>query len=815
VSQTPAATPEGVILRIEFSGLRRISPAALRAHITSRAGQPLERARVENDVRALNRLGWFESVSAEVSAITDMVDGVQLAGLRLVFVLPERLFLAQVEFRGSAVLSHDRIRAILAEKQITLKLAAPVNPFELWRAARVIGGALADLGHPQAQVRMHLEEAPVAAVRARFEIRDGPHITVGRVTFAGNRAFSEEKLRRQMKRVAPNARFAALRSKTVFTPERLAKDLERLENFYRNHGYPEARLAFARGEVREERVQRWFPWPHRETAQRFHISIPVEEGTFYRFGTVTIDNELGTAKASEPFEALPRITRLTPGEPYSQEKLERARDTLARLRPSTPSKDHSLPPEVELAPQFDPARGIVRVTFRIHKAHPYIVRRLEFLGERRFSDRYFRRRILLKEGEPFDPDKLELGLTQLARAGFIRPVKREDIRMRFDEAQHSADVAIRVQEIGQQRFSLVGGRTGLGNTLGIVYNVFDLLGGEELITAHIEGGPQSLQLLLGIAKEGVFGTRASLALSLLQNRVQPILAGASGRKRLFTSGSSGVGLGGSYPVTPSDTLTMNYTLSRGSTQYDVALPAQISGLVSTPRRASISSRSVRLDWTHEADRNRVATAASVSGGWLGGKENLVRPSFEYVRLQPDPLSQTRNTWAFRGYAAGVSSLRGDLPLYARYFTGDQLVRGFRTGELAPYALVKSTNASGTDSFRAQGAGANLVGAVNAEYRVPLAPRTQAAGFFDAGSGWLLPNWLGPDRPTLLSGTNGALRASTGIELRWLVPVVNQTVRLHFAVNPLHLARPLLLPDGGRFHPPDQRTAWGWALGSLF
>jgi len=95
------------------------------------------------------------------------------------------------------------------------------------------------------------------------------------------------------------------------------------------------------------------------------------------------------------------------------------------------------------------------------------------------------------------------------------------------------------------------------------------------------------------------------------------------------------------------------------------------------------------------------------------------------------------------------------------------------------------------------------------------PRTQAAAFFDAGSGWLLPGWLGPDRPTMLAGTNGSLRSSTGIELRWQVPILEQTMRVNYAVNLRRLGRALLLPDGSHFRPPNQRSALGWALGSLF
>lgn len=812
-SQSAVSAPTGVVRTIEFVGLRRVSPATLRAQIASRVGQPVDPGRIENDVRALGRLGWFDSIRVEVDP--DPGDRLEGPGVRLVFLLEERPFLARLEFRGSRRLSRERIEAILAEKRISLKVAEPVNRFELWRAARAIEGALADVGHPEADVRVRLERVSEATVRATFEIGDGPQIRAGRVGFVGNRAFSGAVLRHQMKRVAPQARLASLRSKDIYTRERLAGDLQRVADYYRNHGFAEARLGFPKVELEQDRVAHWFPWPRQRAVPSLHISIPVEEGTFYRLAAVEVQNELAAAAPGQQFDALPAIRSLRPGEPYSQQKLERARQALARLRvPAAVSRSPAFP-QVDAIPRFDRRAGKVSVTYRVREANPYIVRRIEFLGQKKFRDRFYRRRVLLKEGEPFDPAKLESGLTQLARTGFIRPVKSQDIRAKFDEARHTVDLAIRVEEIGQQKISLVGGRSELGNSLGIVYNVFDLFGGEELITAHFEGGPESLHLLLGIAKEGLFGTRASFGLSLYQDVIRPNLAVTSNRQHLFTSHTSGLALGSTYPVTPRDALEASYGLSRTSTQYDVPLPVGISGVAGNSLHSDTSNRSIGLNWLHDAGRERWAATGSVSGGWLGGDENFARSSLEYVRVAPDPLTGGRNAWAFRGYAAGVSSFRGDLPLHARYFTGEQLVRGFRTGELGPYAVVGTFDTNGTESFRAQPPGADLLGAANSEYRVPLAPRTEAAGFFDIGSGWLLPHWVGPDRPLLLRGTEGVLRASTGIEMRWTPPVVDQTIRVHFAINPLRLSRSILLPDGSRFQPPDRRTAWGWAFGSLF
>jgi outer membrane protein assembly factor BamA len=446
------------------------------------------------------------------------------------------------------------------------------------------------------------------------------------------------------------------------------------------------------------------------------------------------------------------------------------RDELSLL-PLSSARADSLPSGVDVSQQLDATNGTAKAVFSIHPPNPYTLRRLDFSGERRFSDRYYRRRIPLREGDPFDPDKLRSGLERLARTGYVRSFKPEDVRMQFNDVNHSLDIFIRVTEVGQQKISLTGGWNNLGGTIGTAYSIFNLLGGQELIDSHIDVGPDSLHLALRIAVESLFGSRVTASLTVFQDVVRPHLPGVLGNRHFLSTRNAGFAVGWGFPLSSNETLTTNYTISHQTTQYAVELPPSLTGLVGNQIGSSTSSHSFGFDWAGESGLQRWDTSASVSGGRLGGDENLVRSSVEYDRVRRDPLTNGRNRWALRSYAAGVSSFRGDLLFQNRYFTGDELLRGFRRGEMSPYSVEDLTDSSGKNSFQSIPAGADLLVAMNAEYRVPVAPRTQVVGFYDTGSSWLLPNWLGPDRPTLLSGTNGILRASTGLELRWQIPVV--------------------------------------------
>ncbi|HVS89960.1 MAG TPA: POTRA domain-containing protein [Candidatus Acidoferrum sp.] len=805
-----------IIDEIVFLGLRRIASAALQPQISSREGESLDARRIDADVRALVRLGWFGEISVETQPKKDTSSPSKETAprVRLVFHFEEMPYLTGVEYTGSRLLSHAQIERLLSESHLTVRLGEPADPATLNRIAQTIRFALAELGHPQSKVQIRREQSSNATVHLHFEISDGLHIPVGRIDFKGNPELSSKLLRRQMRRITPGTLFSSLRGKEAYTREAFEEDRERILTYYQNHGYPEARIGDARLSYYEKNSLHWFRWPHRTIDTRLSISIPAQAGPHYRLGSIDASHALIEA-GGQRGQKLQTVLRGETGKPYSAQAVEHLRRAwFAVIQPKPGVEKSASYRAVDTSRIFDPDSHMVGIKLGLSDAPPYIVRRIEIQGLHRFSDRFVRRRISLQEGRPLEDRALETGLAHLARTGYFRPIHKENIHIETDEVGRTADVTIHLQEVGQQRASFSGGQGQFGSTLGIAYTLFDLLQREELLAAQIDSGPESLQLLLGVAKEGFLGSRGSLALSVFNNILRPhFVKGVKGP--FFTSQSEGLSAGWSYALTNTDSLGVNYSLSRSTTDYSLALPASLAGLAASDIHARTSSHSLGLGWTRDTGNKHLTFANSVSGGWLGGSENMLRSSEEYAHLFPDAIFSRQSTWAFRTSFGGAGSYQGDMPLYARIFSGDEQVRGLRTGELGPYASVSSLTPSGNTHYSAAPAGANLFSVANAEYRVPLGGGTQAAGFFDLGFGWLLPNWLGYARPSLLDSTNGLLHASTGIELSWTVPGIQVPVRAYYAVNVLRLNRFLQLPNGSVFHAHNRFSAFGWALGTLF
>jgi outer membrane protein assembly complex protein YaeT len=805
-----------VIDSIEFAGLRHISSAAVTAQLSLHSGDRFDAEKLRQDLHTLGRLGWFSSIRVEELSQAEPESQASLSGqiMALLFHFEEEPILSHVEYSGSRLLSTSQIEKLLEEKKLPLGLGKPANSTVLQRVAFAIQSTLNELAHPEASVKVYRQVQTHGTLNVRFEITDGPRLPVRQVRFEGDSGVSAKLLRAQMQNIAPWKALASLRGKDAYTRAAFEEDRQRMLTYYRDHGYPEARVGNARVEKIAEPFRKWFPLPHHAAQSGLFVAIPVHAGPFYHLESVEpCEALLGTIEKRRGNPLSPPV--MEQDHAFSQQEVDKLRRFYSLRLNSRDTKSGTASfQSVVTNPIFDPETHSVLLKLNLSDSPPYLVRRLEFQGLHKFNDHFVRRRIPLSEGHPLDEHALEAGLTKLARTGYFKPIRNENIHIQLDDARHTADVSIHLEEIGQQRLTLDGGHAQFGSTLGLAYTVFDLLNHEELLTAKLEGGPESLQLLLGIAKEGVFGTRGSLAFSVFDNVIRPRFT--HGVQGPFTnSHSEGINVPWTYALSSADSVGVNYTLSRTVSDQTFGTPSNSSSSPPIDFRSHTSSRSVGTAWEHDTGNERLGLSDSVSGGVLGGDENMLRASGEAARIFRDPVFASTNAWAFRTAFNAVGSYRADMPFYSRLFAGDEFVRGLRTGELGPLAMTPKITPSGATMYAPSYAGSNLLTATNAEYRIPLHNGVEAAGFFDLGSGWLLPNWLGPIKPTLLSGTNGVLHGSTGIQLQWTIPAVQVPFRSYYALNVLRLDRLIPLSNKSLLHAHNRFGAFGWGLGSLF
>ena len=87
---------------------------------------------------------------------------------------------------------------------------------------------------------------------------------------------------------------------------------------------------------------------------------------------------------------------------------------------------------------------------------PYHVGRIEFSGNRRFSDSAVRRNMLLDEGAPLDRMLLRQSIARINRSGWFDPLSESAIAIHTDPATGLADVTLALNERGHRAWSISG-----------------------------------------------------------------------------------------------------------------------------------------------------------------------------------------------------------------------------------------------------------------------------------------------------------------------------------------------------------------------
>jgi outer membrane protein insertion porin family len=410
--------PAGAVVdEITFVGLQRIAAETAKSQLSLRPGEEFDAARIAADLRALNRLGWFEDVFVKAQELDSEAAFGNRPHFRLEFHVREYPFLAEVEYSGSRIFSQQQIQRLLEDKRLTPKTGAPVSPVELHRVAVAIQSEIAAMGHPEARVLSVQEKLSGRRVRVEFQIHDGPRLPVVGVSFSGHPEISDRVLRKQMREIAPNAWFSGFRNKNVFTERKGEEDRINLLTYLQNHGFPQARVGTPQVTLVDAFSGRSLPWFRRRPESGLSVGLPIEAGNLYRFGPVEVSTALRQKLSSEKkYEST--LSNVAPGEPFSQIAVESLqRNWEIRLhgmaRRSKGDGDYRL----RAIPTFDSATRLALVKFDFDPMPPYVVRRIDFRGNRRFPDRYLRRRIGLMEGQPLDEYAIQAGLARLARDG--------------------------------------------------------------------------------------------------------------------------------------------------------------------------------------------------------------------------------------------------------------------------------------------------------------------------------------------------------------------------------------------------------------
>lgn len=645
-------------------------------------------------------------------------------------------------FSGNTSFSDDELLAYLAARNQTVDAAAVRSTDEISRTERLLRQFYQDRGFPLAKV--WLENRPPAF---SFRIVEGPKAELGWIVFQGNRAVADSTL----------SRLLGLEGLLDFNE--LEEGLDRIRSHYRDNGRFRAEVGQPRVEVVETERRDHFPLPFRKTARPLvRMTIQIDEGPEFRFGRVSMPDLLKEIQSAVPARGdLYRESDLTKLKSQAalhflnQGKLIREFQVYQRVRDDDKSVDVDV--VCHLFPQL-------------------VVKKIEFVGNRRYPDSFYRRELTFEEEKFLDPRKIEESLPALFDTGVLTSISGSDVELAIREKDLEADVIIHLHERDRQKVLFSLGPDGLGGLeASAFYSIVNLLGLGEKLGVDVKVGSSTSELAVSLASRYLLGTQipASLALRFFRRNTRFELPGADDRiNALFSSSAGGVTAAGQYRIRPDQTVSLGVGAER------ITAPIRSDHLSLAP-----GWRLSRANGDGTTDTFEVSSRFSLFGG-QSDSWNL-RADVAYGRSLPDGDLRTR-AFSYRLHVAHAGFFGDPEPLFERILKDDRELRGF-SFTAGPWAV---------DEQGAGPIGGDSLFTFGSEYQLPLRDRLALVPFFDSGVNLASAS---PSRGRLIPQVNRVWRASLGTEIRFRVSKRLPVTRLIFSWNPLRLDETVSTPAG--------------------
>ncbi len=706
-----AQTPD-TIYQVRVIGNRRIPKETILARMFTHEGDTYDPISIERDFNSLWNTGYFENLRI------DREDSEK--GIILNVYVTEKPSIREIDYKGNNSVTTSDILDRFKKEKVGLSVDGQYDPTRITRAETVIKQLLAEHGHQFATIKTDVKTIPPASVQVTFNIKEGPVVKVGKISFVGNQHLSALYLRRSMKNLKPigipySIIFEDLFAQT-YDSSKLEEDTERVRQAYRDKGYANAAVEQPKTQIRDEGGLNFFTFRPRK-GKRIDIAMTVEEGGRYREGPITFTGN----KEITNVKALRATFPVKDGDWFNATAIGKGLENLKKAYGSLGYINMGAIPK----PTYDEAKKTVSWDVDIDEGKQFFVSRIEFQGNTITRDRVIRRELLLDEGSVYDSQRWEYSLLRLNQLEYFDPLRvDQDSEAHQDPDNGTVELLLKVKEKGKNSIGMNGGVSGYsGAFLGVNYQTNNFLGLGETLSVQANLGSISRQFLFGFTQPYIRNRPINLGFQVFNNKQDYNAAknyqattGASlnlstAEKSLtqnYNVGSDGINFSVSYPLKRHafQRVGMTYSLTKSTiTAFSTASQtffqtiAFRSGVQGSNPLSGIVNSSIGLSYTYDTVSNPLRPhegkeySAYFQAAGLWGSVRYINPVVAYKRYIPMhyliPQKEGHNVLGVRAQLGYIQGFGGDVapPNNRFYDGGEQQLRGFDVRSATPYGYV--------------------------------------------------------------------------------------------------------------------------------
>jgi len=742
------ASAEGEkITAVVIKGNRKIESAAILNAVKLKVGDSLDIERVDSDIRAIFRLGYFQDVKARTEASEK--------GIILTYEVTERPIVREVRIEGNKEISIEKIRGAFE-----VKPGAIFSAKDMTKGVKKVKKLYADDGYYLAEVNATTEMRSGTELRVLLKITEGEKVLIKTIRFEGNRAFSSKKLKGVME-TGEEWFLSWITSAGTYKEEVLKNDVALIADLYYNNGYVNVKVGEPKVELLPDK-------------SGLLVTIGITEGDQFRTGAVDFKGDLLVPK-----EELAKKVKLKTGEVFSRGVLRGDIFTLTDLYSDMGYAFANVTP----LSQADPEKKTIGITFDFEKGEKVYIDRIAISGNTKTRDKVVRRELKLAEGDLYGTTPLKKSKQNLMNTGFF---EEANISTTKGSAPDKLNVNVEVKEKPTGTFSIGAGYSSLDGIIGqgsVQQANFMGLGLKANLAASLGGKSQTYNM--GLTDPYFLDSKWTLGGDIYRTQRDFID---------FTRRVTGGDIKGGYPL--SDILNTFWIYRFESKEiFNESQPLKdsiASGAVIAPETSSTTS-SITGSLTRNTTDYRLDPSTgmvnnlSVEFAGIGGTNRFLR---SVVNTQVFFPFKWGTVFSIRGEFGYIDGLGKDVPIDERFYLGGiSTMRGYSGRTVSPYRTstitgqvpnpglpnVPITWPPGTAlSLNRAFIGGDTETILNNEWTFPLLKEAGLKGvlFFDIGNAY-----------DGISTTFSRLQSSYGFGFRWASPMGPLRLEYGIPVNP--------------------------------
>jgi outer membrane protein insertion porin family len=687
-SNTPVLAQDYVFSNVQIEGNSLIEPATILKFAGIARGETVSAAQLNDAQQRLTESGLFSTVELVPSGGTLIIRVVENATINI------------VSFEGNRRLKDEDLAEVVKSQSRRVYSAAQAEA-----DAAAITQAYSNAGRLAARVEPRVILRDDNKVDLVFEIREGRVTEVQRLSFTGNRSFSDRRLRQVLE--SKQAGFLrAIIQRDTYIADRTELDKQLLTDFYRSRGFIDAQVLGVTSEFSRER-------------DAFFLTFNVREGLRYAFDDVSVVSEYEGVDPA-PFRDVIRIRR---GVHYSPLAID---TTIARMEQIALEQGLQF---LSIEPRItrDERNQTLDVVFVLTKGPKVFVERIDIEGNATTLDKVVRRQFRTVEGDPFNPREIRNSAERIRALGYF---KTADVNAAQGTAEDRVIVDVNVEE--QPTGSL---------NFGASYSVADGLGFNiGLSESNFLGRGQTFSLKIGTTEDNNSSSFTFVEPFVLDRDLKFKFTGwyntSENSNSFYSTKSFGLSPSIDFPLSERTRLELRYSAASdevfnvGSSSSTILQAEAARGaLVTSALGYSLSydTRSNSLD-----PNTRVRLVFSQDFGGVGGDIQSITTTG--LASYETKVFNEEVTVRAEFEAGAVTTSGADGSRIVDRFTGNGKIRGFEANGLGPRDLTAvNQDALGGNLF--------AVARVEAEFPIGLPEEYGITGgvFADVGSVWDLDN----------------------------------------------------------------------------